>query len=126
MPFASAGKDIRIASGQIDMGHALVQVSIAVGLVQGMEQLLGIVTVRRFERLAQAGLNLFRAIPTAVAGAILDRLVHNTYRLELKGESCAKPVGGLLKENKKLTSLVRRCSVPQTALCMQRVPKRAG
>jgi hypothetical protein len=37
------------------MGHALVQVRIAIGLVQGMEQLLGLVTIRRFERLAQAG-----------------------------------------------------------------------
>src|SRR5208282_1918590 len=49
------------------MGHALVQVRIAIGLVQGMEQLLGLVTIRRFERLAQAGFDLFGVIPAAAA-----------------------------------------------------------
>jgi hypothetical protein len=77
------------------MGHALVQLRIAAGLVQGMEQILGLVTIRLFERLAQAGFDLFRVIPAAVADAILDRLVHNTYRLELKGESLRKASGRL-------------------------------
>ena len=49
------------------MGHALVQLRIAAGLVQGMEQILGLVTIRRFERLAQAGFDLFGVIPAAPA-----------------------------------------------------------
>ena len=55
-----AGQGVRVASGQVGMGHALVEVRIAVGLVHGMEQLLGLLAIRRLERLAQAGLDLLR------------------------------------------------------------------